>query len=293
MIRRTRGQQIFEVFNYTLLILLSAAFVIPFVIVLSTSLVSQAELARRGQFVLFPQDIDFTAYRVILGRGSQLWRNYGVSVFRITVGTFLNLAFTGSFAFVLSRRQLPLRKGITLLVFFTMLFGGGLIPTFLLVRFLGMYNTLWALVFPGLINAWWMFIMRNFFYSIPASLEEAAIIDGATPAQTLLRIYLPLSLPAFATIGLFYAVWHWNSWFDAMIYIPDTSRQPIQVVLRRVLAGALLSVNDETMLDMNEIPPADTMKSAIIMVTTLPILFVYPFVQKYFVKGVMIGSIKG
>ena len=293
MVSRTPGERAFDLANQIFLAILSLTFVVPFLVVISTSLVSAAEAGRRGAFILFPESIDPTAYRLLLGRGSRLLRAYQVTLFRVVVGTALNLAFTGSFAFVLSRRALPGRKGLTLMVFFTMLFSGGLIPTFLLVRFLGLYNSVWSLVIPGLINAWWMLIMRNFFYTIPNELEEAATMDGATPLQTLVKVYFPLSLPAFATIGLFYAVHHWNAWFDANIYITDMQKQPIQMILRRVLESSLINLNDTADIDSEEIPPSETMRAAVIVVTTVPILFVYPFIQRFFVKGMLIGSVKG
>ena len=291
----SRGERIFNGVNVAFMVLLSSVFIIPFVVVTSTSMVGAGEAARRGGLVLIPESVDFGAYRAIFAQGSAIVRAYGVTLFRVVVGTAMNLLFTAPFAYALSKRSVPGRKPITMFVFFTILFHGGLIPTFLVVRNLGLYNTYWALIIPELVNAWWMLIMRNFFYTIPESLEESALIDGANPVTVLLKVVLPLSMPVLTTIGLFYAVWHWNSWFDANIYIPDIRRMPVQNILRRILINATEVINDdpEMLYEMDAPPPPDAIKAAVIMVATVPILFVYPFIQKYFVKGVLLGSVKG
>lgn len=291
----SKGEKIFQVFIYIFLSILSLAFLIPFLAVLSTSFVSFEEWIRRGSFVLIPEKIDLSAYRMFLGSGSAVLNAYKVTLFRVFVGAFLNLLFTSTLAYVLARRDLPGRTFLTLFVFITMIFSGGLIPTFVLIDTLGLMNTLWVMVIPGLINPWWLLIMRNFFMSLPQELEEAAIIDGATPVDVLWRIYLPLSLPSISTIGLFYAVWHWNAWFDAAIFLRDRAKFPAQLLLRTVLTMADASYRGEVeqMTQMEILPPAQTMKSAMIIVCTLPVLVVYPFIQKYFVKGVMIGAVKG
>lgn len=295
--RLSRGEKIFEVFNYIFLFILSLAFLIPFWAVLATSFISAEEWARRGSFVLIPHKISLNAYRMFLSRGSIIYRAYGVTVLRVAVGTFLNLCFTTTLAYTLSRRNLPGRTFLTLVVFITMIFSGGLIPNYLLVETLGLVDTFWAMVVPGLINPWWLLIMRNFFMNLPPELEDCALIDGATPVGVLWRIYLPLSLPSIATIGLFYAVWHWNQWFDAAIYLNDRAKYPMQLLLREVLylsqARDHGTLRQMTQAEVTVMPPAKTMQSAMIIVCTVPILLVYPYIQKYFVKGVMVGSIKG
>jgi putative aldouronate transport system permease protein len=213
----------------------------------------------------------------------------------VLVGTLLNLAFTATFAYALSKRDLPGRTFLTVYVFITMIFSGGLIPTFVLVDTLRLMNSVWALIIPALMNPWWMLIMRNFFMAIPPEIEEAAIVDGATPPVILWKVILPLSLPSLATIGLFYAVWHWNEWFSAAIYLRDMTKYPIQLILRSVLYMGQGSYRGELQMIMEAsvLPPAQTLKSAMIIVSTMPILAVYPFIQGYFVKGVMVGSVKG
>lgn len=277
-----------------LLFLLSLIILLPFFTVVMTSFVSEAEIARRGSFILIPEKFDFSAYRVLWRGRSGIIRAYGNTLFRVIVGTSLQMFMTITFAYGLSRKNLKGREGITVYVFITMLFSGGLIPGFMLVKGLGLLNSRWSMVIPGLISTWNMLVMRNFFMAIPSSLEEAAIIDGANDVQILTRVVLPLSKASIATIALFYAVGHWNSWFDAMIYINDGSKLPMQNILRNIIASTTLSDLDlQSMNEMISRPPTQAVRSATIIVTILPILFVYPFVQKYFVKGVMVGSVKG
>lgn len=290
----TLGRNTFLAANYVFLSLLSLSFIIPFLIMISTSLVSEAELIRRGNFILIPEQISFAAYEAMLGKGSALYNAYGVTILRTVLGTFLNLVMTSMMAYGLSNRQVPGRNAIITLVFVTMLIEGGLIPTYLLIKGLHLLDTFWVMVIPGLISAWNLIIMRNFFMQIPEVLQESATIDGATPLGILVKVVLPLSMPTIATIGLFYAVGHWNAWFDATIYINDMNLQPLQVMLRQIV---LTASPDELKLMVTpgfaDRPTPQSLKAAAIMLTTLPILFVYPFLQKHFVKGVLVGSIKG
>ncbi|MDF2958923.1 MAG: carbohydrate transporter permease [Paenibacillus sp.] len=291
-LKPTAGERLFDGVNIVLLICLSLMFLIPFLAVLSTSFISAEESMRRGAFVLIPEKIDFTAYDLLLNRGPLIFNAYKVTVFKVVVGTFLNLLFTATLAYGLSRRSLPGKNALVLIIFLTMIFHGGLIPTYMLIDNLGIKDTLWVLVLPGLVSAWNLFIMRNFFMGLPEELEESAIIDGASPAVILWKIVIPLSMPAVATIGLFYAVHHWNDWFGASIYINEPTKLPVQVVMRNILLSGV--TQNETQLEfIHDPPPAATLKSAVIVISTLPILFVYPFIQRYFVKGVMVGSIKG
>jgi putative aldouronate transport system permease protein len=292
MYRLSTGEKIAHVAIYGILIALTLAFLIPFVIVLSTSFISEAEFARRGGYVLFPEGIDLGAYQILFGRSPVILNAYKVTFLRVVVGTFFNLIFTVTMAYVLAKKDLPGRIPLTIFVFVTMVFSGGLIPRFLLVDALGLRNTLWAMIVPGLISAWNMLIMRNFFMSIPEELTEAAIVDGASPPVILWRIILPLSLPVIATIGLFYAVGHWNAWFDAAIYIDRSDQQPLQIILRGLLMSTTMQGLEELSFTENP-PPAASLRSALIIVSTVPVLFVYPFIQRYFVKGVMIGGVKG
>ncbi len=293
----SRSERLFDWINIAFLILLTLLFLLPFLSVVSTSLISGREYALRGLFILYPQKPVLTSYHLLLGQGSLVLTSYGVTIARVFIGTGLNLAFTYPLAYVLSKRQLFGRVPITLFIFFTMLFHGGLIPNFVLVEKLNLLNSFWSMILPPLINPWWLLIMRNFMLSIPDELEEAAVMDGANPLTVLLRIYLPLSMPVIATIGLWYGVMHWNSWFDAAIYLNTPSKFPLQLVLRGILEFGTGQYGDSSGLgEMTELidpPPAESLKAAMIVVATLPILMIYPFIQRYFVKGIMLGSIKG
>jgi putative aldouronate transport system permease protein len=292
--RISKGERIFKGVNNVLLVLFSLVIIMPFWTVIMNSFVSEAEIMRRGVFIFFPEEWNFDAYEIMLGPGSNIYRAYGNTIFVVSVGTVLNLIFTITLAYGLSKRRFKGRGIITGLIFFTMIFNGGMIPTFMLVKSLGMLNSRTALIFPGLIGTWNMFIMRNFFYAIPESLEEAAFIDGANPFQTLVLIILPLSMTAIATIGLFYAVGHWNAWFGALIYINDSAKLPVQNILRNIIAASNMSEVDSYLYDsMRTPPPSQAIRAAAVMICTVPILVIYPFIQKYFVKGVMVGSIKG
>lgn len=292
MLKLSRNEKIAHYIIYFSLIVLTLAFLIPFIIVLSTSFISEAEFARRGGYVLYPEGISLNAYEILFGRSKVILNAYAVTLFRVVVGTGFNLAFTITMAYALAQKNLPGRVPITIFVFITMVFSGGLIPRFLLVDALGLRNTLWSMVFPSLISAWNLLIMRNFFMSLPEELFDAAIVDGASPPIILLRIVLPLSLPVIATIGLFYAVWHWNSWFDAAIYIDQSNMKPMQIILRGLLETTSMQGMEELAF-IEDPPPAASLRSALIIVSTVPVLFVYPFIQRYFVKGIMIGSVKG
>lgn len=287
-------ERIFSFVNMAVLLLLCNCFVIPFLMVFSTSFISDEESIRRGSFVLIPHSIDLTAYKIILGQSSLLLNAYKVTLFRVIVGSVLNVIVTAMLAYGLSKKTVPGRNIIVTFVFLTIIFNGGLIPTFMLIDGLGLRNSVWVLILPGLVSAWNMFIMRTFFLNIPAELEESATIDGANAVTILWRIILPLSLPSIATIGLFYGVGHWNAWFDAAIYIDDVNKMPIQMVMRNILLSGITNQDQFPQAQLFEqLPPAETLKSAVIIVCTTPILLVYPFIQKYFVKGALIGSVKG
>jgi len=289
--KRAVSERIADFFIYAGLISLALIFLIPFWMVLVTSVVSESERLSRGLLIMYPRKLDFSAYQTILSKNSQIVSAYGVTLMRTVVGTACNLLVTSMLAYGLSKKTLPFRKTITLGIFFTSIFNPGLIPAFLAVKYTGLYDSFGAFIVPNLVVVWWMLILRNFFMQIPDELEEAALIDGASPVTVLFKIILPLSLPSLTTIGMFYAVWHWNSWFDGMIYISSSKLFPVQVVLKNIISASMVENLD--LLAGSVPPPLEAVKSAAIMVSTLPILAVYPFVQKYFVKGIMVGSVKG
>ena len=286
MKKQFSGEKIFQIFDITLMCIFMVLVLIPVFTVLMTSFVSEAEIAQRGTFIIIPQKFDFSAYKMLLASGKNILRAYGNTLFRVLIGTSLNLLFTITLAYGLSRKNLKGRNLFTAFVFFTMFFSGGLIPTFILVKSLNLLDSRWSMIFPGLINTWNLLIMRNFFYAIPKSLEEAAIIDGANDMQILTKVVLPLSKASIATIGLFYAVAHWNAWFDAMLYINKTSLLPMQNILRNIITAAsnIGDLGAEAYNSLDVIPPSQSIRAATIVITTLPILTVYPIYSKILCK---------
>ena len=289
-----RSEKIFLIVSMILLGLLAVIIIVPLLSVLTNSFVSAAEVARRGQFILWPEEWDFSAY-LMLFNSDRIYTGYLNTLFVTIVGTALSMLLTISLAYPLSKRDLRGRNGILAMIFFTMLFNAGTIPNFLLVKELQLLDTRWALVLPYLFNTWNMLMMRNFFYAIPEALEEAAYLDGANQLQIITRVVLPLSLPSIATISMFYAVSYWNAWFPGVMYITTKSLQPVQNVMRTIIVAATGQLEDIGIVidDVAVMPTSNTLKCASIVITTLPILCVYPFIQKYFVKGAMVGSVKG
>ena len=285
----TLGNKIFDIVNALLLILIAAVCVLPFVYVLAVSFTSPAEVAKGG-LILWPKEWSLASYRYIFSTDT-LFRSMLVSIYITVVGTIINLFFTSLMAYPLAKTRLRGRQLILLGVLFTMLFGGGMIPTYFVVKGLHLTNSLWSLMIPGAISALNLIVMKNFFQHIPDGLEDSGRIDGCTDVGVLFRIVLPLSLPAMATFGLFYAVGHWNQFFNAILYINDSHLYPIQVLLRQIVILSQSSIGD-TSIDTTEIQPL-TIPMAVIVFATVPILLVYPFLQKHFAKGVMLGSVKG
>lgn len=287
--RPTPAVRAFRIVNVVVLGGFAVLCLLPFLNVLGSSFATPGELATRS-FVVIPETFTLDAYRYILST-STIFRALGVSVFVTAMGTFVSLLLTSFMAYALSKPYLRGRRVINFLVVFTMLFSGGMIPTFIVVQNLGLIDSLWALILPVAINAFNFVIMRSFFQAIPDSLEEAARIDGCSDLGVFLRIVLPLSLASIATIGLFYAVGYWNTYQNAILYINDSEKWPIQVLLRQIVIVASGMNADASVVDV--VPPAQSVKMAVIVVATLPMLLVYPFIQRYFVKGALIGSVKG
>lgn len=276
-----------------LMILLCAIIIYPVLYVLGRSFMLDAERAANSLSII-PKNPSLQAYQYIFMRGSYVTNAYMITILKTVIGTAGNLAFTILMAYVLAQRKYPLKTPLTIMVVFTMWFDGGIVPNYLLMRSLGLTNNFWVYILPGLISAWNLLILRNFFLAIPDGLIESATIDGANEAQILLRIVVPTSGAAIATIGLFYAVTHWNSWFDGVMYITDRKLWCMQVFLREIIRSAqVVDMVEPEAASRGQIPQAEMVQMATIVITALPIICVYPFVQKYFVKGVMIGSIKG
>jgi putative aldouronate transport system permease protein len=290
-IKASPSDRVFNVVNF-----LIAAFVLlitlyPFLYVVSASL-SDPSALNRGEVWLFPKGINLEAYKTVL-KNHELWVDYYNTIWYVVVGTLFNIVFTTLLAYPLSRRNMVGRNVITILVAFTMFFSGGLVPVYLMVKNLHLLDTRWALVFPCLINTWNMIIMRTFFVSIPESLHEAAVIDGANEFQILLKIVIALSKPVLAVMVLFYAVAHWNTYFSALLYLNNESYYPLQMFLRKIIVQFdMTSMTGGMGSDPMVQPIGESIRYATIIVSTLPILCVYPFLQKYFAAGVMIGAIK-
>ncbi|MFK7692223.1 carbohydrate ABC transporter permease [Paenibacillus sp. HJGM_3] len=265
----------------------------PFIYVIMSSLSDSRLLLSHTGILLWPEGFTWGAYKLVF-LNPNILRGYANTLFVVTVGTSINLFLTCLGAYVLSRRGVPWTNKLMLLIVFTMFFSGGMIPSYLLVNnWLHLGNSLLALIIPGAISTWNLIILRTSFASIPDSLFESAKIDGAHDFTILARIVVPLSLPVLAVMTLFYGVHHWNAWFSSMLYLRDRSLFPLQLILREIL----IQNSTEYMTSHSSAGEIETVgesiKYATIMVATLPILFIYPFLQRYFVKGVMIGSIKG
>ncbi|AZK48410.1 carbohydrate ABC transporter permease [Paenibacillus lentus] len=287
---RSFGGRLFAAVNFTLLAIIALITVLPFIHVVAGSFTTSAELAA-SKFVLIPKVWSFEAYKFIFSTNT-IFRAMGVSVGVTLVGTFVSMFLTALMAYGLSRRDLDGRKVVNFMVVFTMLFHGGMIPTFLVVKELGLIDTYASLIIPSAISAFNMIILKNFFQNIPEGLEESAKIDGCNDFGILFKIVLPLSMPAIATISLFYAVTYWNTYMTAILYLDDSAKWPIQVLLRQIVVLAS-GMDHSSTLDAAVPPPDQTIKMAVIVVATLPILMVYPFLQKHFAKGAMLGSMKG
>jgi putative aldouronate transport system permease protein len=276
---------------YLFLILFALFTIVPFLYIVMGSFAATQEFLRR-EFVFFPRTFSLEGYRYIFSTGV-VYRGLMVSVFVTLAGTLVNLAFTIMMAYPLARKHLQGRKTILFLVVFTMLFSGGIIPTFLVVKNIGMLNTYWALIIPGAISAFYLIILKNFFQQMPDGIEESAKIDGCNDIQILALLVLPLSMPAIATFTLFYAVGNWNAFFSAVLYINDSQKWPIQVLLRQIVILANGGFGDSSGFNESFVIPAQAVKMGVIVVSTLPILIFYPFLQKHFAKGILLGSVKG
>lgn len=295
--RMSTGEKLFQVCNTVFLILFSLSMLYPFVLMLAMSLNEGMDTAKGGIY-LIPRKFTLFNYEVVLNNPF-IKSAYLVTVGRTVIGTALSILVTALFAYGLSYRNVPFRRLITIYAIIPMLFNGGLVPFYLQLKSLHLLNTFWVFVIPYMFNIWNMFVMYRFFRSTPEELREAAEIDGANPLQILFRIIFPVSMPMLAALSLFTAVGHWNDWFAGAFFVTDNQLVPVQTYLQKMLsidrlemipggAGAQDMYPESKWSDVTLI----AVKMATVMVGTLPILFVYPFLQKYFVKGIMIGSLK-
>jgi putative aldouronate transport system permease protein len=289
-IKRSLGERTFSIFNNTFMVLLMIATLYPIWYVAVASISEGTEIMRYRGPLIKPLGFSLAAYDLVL-KNPMVSRGYLNTLFVVFVGVAINILLTSLGAYFLSRKGVLWKKPIMFGIIFTMYFHGGLIPNYLNVKSLGLYNSLWALIIPGAISTFNMIIMRTAFAAIPDSLEESAKLDGASHFTILWRIIFPLAAPTVAVLVLYYGVSHWNAWYNAMVYLRDREKFPLQLILREILIQNSQSDTATSLID--EVKAGEIVKYAIIMVATLPILTIYPFLQKYFAKGVMVGAVKG
>lgn len=294
---RTRGERVFGVFNYIILTLVGLIMLFPFYVTLINSISPAIDFGTKP-INLWPSRVDLSAYKILFGKNTGILDAYGVTVFVTVVGTLINMAITILGAVALSNKNLPYRNAVTLFFVFTLYFSGGMIPAYLLNRYLGLLNSIWVMIIPSAVNTMYMLYLRNFIQQIPRELLESASIDGCTDLMLVPRIILPLSTAAIATFSLFYAVGHWNDFYNCAMYITEPKKYNLQVYLMTILKDSrMMRLNPDEMAKLYEVgsrqPPSEALKAANIMAATIPIVCVYPFLQKYFAKGMVVGSLKG
>lgn len=292
--QQSRADKAFEAVNLFLLVCIVIVVLYPLVFVAFASISDPAAVIN-GDMLFWPEGFTLKAYERVF-QNVDIMRGYGNTILYTLIGTAINLVMTILAAYPLSRKDLAGRNALMMLFVFTMYFSGGLIPSYLIIKSLGMVNTFWALIIPNAVGVWNIIIMRTFFqHTLPHELHEAAVIDGCSNFQLLMKIVLPLSMPVIAVMVLFYSVGHWNSYFSALIYLSDRDKYPLQLILREIL----VQNQTQEMMQMSEESAtqqalmAASIKYAVVIVANLPVLLLYPFLQKYFVKGMMIGAIKG
>ena len=283
--------RIFDVFNVIFLAAVAAVTILPFIYVLACSFATEKEILEKPFFII-PSEFQFESYKYIFSSAT-LPRAFVNTVYITIVGTIIALFFNITLAYPLAKQRIMGRNVILSLITFTLVFGGGMIPTFLVIKGLGLIDSLWSLMLPGAISTWNLIIIKNFFQGIPAELEEAAKIDGAGDMRVLWQIVLPLSKPMLATFALFYAVGFWNSYTSTLLYINEMDKWTLQIMLRQIIMLANGAIDGSEYDETVARPPSESVQMAVIVFGTLPILCVYPFLQKHFTKGVMVGAIKG
>lgn len=291
------SDRLFTFVNHTAVAVFTVLCFVPFYVLVISSITDKNVLQLDG-YSLWPRKFSLEAYQWVL-KGKQVLTGYQVSVFVTLVGTFLSVVLMSGLAYALSSKKLKWRHQLSFYIYFTMIFSGGLIPWFITCRMLGLYDTIWALIVPMLINPWWVFILRNYFNGLPAEIMESAIIDGASDWVILSRIILPLSMPVLATTALFVAVAYWNDWWHGVILLDFADFRPLQVLILRIInsiraiRAAMQAEGGNALAISTAQIPAKSIRMAIVVITIGPIVLLYPFVQRYFIKGLTVGSIKG
>lgn len=290
-VQPSRGYRTFQVFNAVALTGVVLITLYPFVNLLARSF-SNEHYIRTGEVNLWPRGFNLTTYQHVMA-DPLFWGNYRNTVLYTAVATAVSMVLTTSYAYVLSKKHLRGRGFLISIALFTMFFTGGLIPNYVLVSGLHLRNTIWAIALPNAINVFNLLVMKTFFESLPSELEEAAAVDGLDTYRTLLRVVLPLSKAVIATMVLFYAVSFWNSWFTAFLYMDQSNLFPVTVYLRNIIAGAASAGTNETTAGDVSLQVAANIQAVTMVLTVLPIMLIYPFIQRYFVSGVMLGAVKG
>lgn len=292
MIKRSLGERIFNVFNIILLTALSLAMLYPFLYVVFASISDPMQFLQHKGILFKPAGFSLLAYQKVFSK-AEIWTGYGNTLFYSVVGTLVNMILTITLGYGLSKKELKFARPIMLLIVFSMYFSGGMIPSYMVVRNLGLLDTRWAIILPTAVSTFNLIIMRTAFEAVPQSIEEAALIDGASHLRLLVKIIIPLTMPTIAVLILYYASAHWNSWFSSAIYLRDKGLYPLQLYLREILI-----INEQQDMVMasdsaEQLALGSVIKYATIIVATIPMLLVYPYLQRYFAKGVMVGAVKG
>ena len=277
-----------------LIIIFAVVCLVPFILVIASSFTSETSIIQNG-YNLWPKEFSLEAYKLLF-KSNTLVPAYGVTIFVTVVGTLLSMLVTSMCAYAISCKSFYNRGKVAFFVYFTMLFSGGLVPTYLwITRYLHMTDSIWVLIIPALVNPWNLLLLRNFFQGIPDALSESARIDGANDLQILFKIILPISLPGLATVGLFYALAYWNEWYKALLYIRDSKKYPLQYLIMQIQRNIQYVQQNAAQggATTNGIVPAYTSQMATAVMTIGPIVLLYPFLQKYFVQGLTVGSVKG
>ncbi len=293
-IMMSKGEKALKVVFYVVITLFSLVCLFPFVLMIVSSFMNEKEILTTG-FTLFPKEWSTSAYELLFRSPKKILNAYEVTIFTAVVGTALGLFFMSMAGYALCRNDFKYRNKIAFFIYFTTLFSGGLIPSYILmVKILGLKDSVWAMILPAIMSPWSIFLMRNFMKEIPSTLYEAATIDGAGDFRIYWQIFLPLAKPALATIGLFLVLGYWNQWYNAMLYIQTPEKYPLQYFLQRVIsqANVQILIQQGVTIDVSNLP-SESIKMATAVIATGPIILAYPLVQKYFVKGLTVGAVKG
>jgi putative aldouronate transport system permease protein len=291
MNKRTTGEIIFDTINVIFMIFFILIMILPFIFVINGSIVSENEFIRTGGVILIPKSLSFNTYRFLFREGT-IVHSFFTSVKRLLIGVPFSMFLTILLAYAMTKKEMPGQKALMAFVIFMMYFDGGLVPRLVLYKDIKLYDNFWVYVLPAGISVYNALLLRNFFDTIPESLSESAVIDGASESCILFKIILPLSKPGIATIALFVAVTHWNDWFTGIAFMRQTSALPLQTFLRKMITISQLELEAMGSMQDMKSPIPEPLKMGAIVLTTIPIVLVYPFVQKYFVQGLLIGSVK-